>query len=299
MILKLTFTNHKLENKTFTFQLHDRRYVRAFKEVNEKWINSRPTKLPEYNAKWFLATTQEDFEEKIFEIREHVETIDSLGIIEIGSSLIDENISRDELNRLHEEFHKYIEENPNPPRDSIEAKIAKLCHRLNDLVHLTEGAWYSRYRENPELRVIATGLEHMHVPYEDEDYQFKENVLREGTLYIGYATPGKNLHHCVQDDDMSVIEQGLVRPSQGISCEIHFEITGQSVITDQTETQEIEKFDTWCEENNVLSYGYDYTLPIHRPGWMPLGSIVEDIEEFKLFIENKEAKISNIEFEGF
>lgn len=299
MKFHIDFINYKQERKTFSFDLFDRRYVRVFKEVNEKWKNSRPSKLPEYNAKWFLPTSQEDFLERIYEIKKHVETIDSLGVVEIGSSKINENITREELNRLHEEFHKYIEIKPKPPADSAEAQVARLCHKLNDLVHLTDGALDNKSRNNPESRLIATALEHSHLPYEEEDYQFKEAVRRKGTLYVGYATPGKNLHHCFQDNDMSVVKQGLVRPSQGISCEIHFEISGQPNITEQTEINVIENFEIWCEANNVLSYGYDFTLPIHRPGWMPLGTITGGIEEFQSFINNKEAVIADFRFEGF
>lgn len=299
MKFHIDFINYKQEHKTFSFNLYDRRYVRAFKEVNEKWISSRPSKLPEYNAKWFLAASEEDFLEKVKEIKKHVETIDSLGVVQIGSDKINENITHEELNRLHEEFHKYIEIKPAPPQDSVEAQVARLCHKLNDLVHLTDAALSNKDQDNPTSRVIATALEHMHVPYNEEDYQYKECVRKKGTLYIGYATPGKNLHHCYQDNDMSVVKQGLVRPSQGISCEIHFEITGESNTPEITEKNEITKFDAWCEANNVLRYGYDYKLPIHRPGWLPLGSIIGGIEEFNSFIDNKEATIADFKFEGF
>lgn len=299
MKFHLDFINYKQDRKTFSFNLYDRRYVRAFKEVNEKWINSRPSKLPEYSAKWFLAATDEDFLERVNEIKKHVETIDSLGVVHIGSDKINENITQEELNRLHEEFHKYIEIKPKPPADSVEAQVARLCHRLNDLVHLTDGALSSKGTSNPTTRVIATALEHMHVPYEEEDYQYKECVRREGTLYVGYATPGKNLHHCSQDNDISVVKQGLVRPSQGISCEIHFEITGESDNPELTEINAIEKFEIWCEAYNVIDYGYDYTLPIHKPGWLPLGTIIGGIEEFNSFINNKEAIIADFRFEGF
>jgi len=290
MILDIDFLNHRDVKKTFSFRLNNRRYTKAFREVNEKWINSRPSKLPEYNAKWFLITSEQDYIDKINQIKKHVDTIDSLGIIHIGSSNINLDITKKELNRLHEEFHRYIEDNPHPPGDSDEAKVARLCHKLNDLVHLTEGAVGNRNRKNQATRLIATSLEHMHVPYEDEDYQYKEFVRKQGTLYVGYATPGKNLLHCYQDNDKSVIEKKLVRPSQGISCELHFEISGV------TNNEEVQKFDKWCEDNNVLDYGYDYRLPIHRPGWLPLGTIHNGIEAFESFIENKEAKIINLRF---
>lgn len=296
MILEVDFKNHNQEQKTFSFLLHDRRYVYAWKDLNLEWISNRPTQKPEYSAKWFLSSTEQDFVDKLEEIKLHVEKIDELGVTTIGSDKINPNITREELNRLHEEFHKLVEIYPDRDPNSPEGITAQLCHRLNDLVHLTEIAWKNKDEANPDKRVIATAKEHMHVPYEVEDYEFFTTTPIRGALYMGYATPGKNLYHCYCDRDISVIQNKLVRQSQGISCEIHIEITGKESINKWDERYIQADFYEWCEENKVKEYGYDYKLPIYNPGKLEIGHMVEDVGLFEEFLNNKPADILNLRF---
>lgn len=296
MILEIDFVNHQGTPATFSWNLFDKRYTQAFKKVNENWIASRPTKLPEYVEKWFVASTEEDFIKILEEIKNKVIEIDKIGVINIGSTKITKDITREELNRLHEIFHQFIEDYSYVNRNSLAGKTAKLCHNLNDLVHLTEDAWSNKRKKQPETRIIATAVEHMHVPYEEEDYQYFEDTRIAGSLYIGYATPGKSLYHCHRDNDMSVIKKQLVRQSQGISCEIHIEITGKDSVDVKYENQIGKEFDDWCQTNKVKDHGYDYTLPIYRPGRIPLGRMIQTPIDFETFINNRPGNIKDLRF---
>lgn len=295
MILEVSFKNNVGDIKDFQWELYNRRYVNAFIEVTKTWLESRPNNLPTYSEKWFISSTQEDFDELLTKIKTHVETIDSLGSVHIGSSQINSEITREELNRLHEEFHKYVERVDVDYNDPAVSKTAALCHKLNDLVHLTEIAWMNKDGQG-DCRVIATAEPHLHVPYEEEDYNYFSATPVAGELYAGYATPGKNLYHCYCDDDLPVIEKKLVRQSQGISPELHFEISGKESIDKHNELAVLQGYYEWCEVNKVKSYGYDYTKPEYRPGKLPLGKIINNLTEFKSFIGNKQGKIMNVKF---
>lgn len=298
MNLEILFENQEGVRKWFKWEMFDRRHSYAWADLMTKWKETWPEGVPTFKdgGKWFLSATEEDFKSYIKEIKELVERIDSIGEHYVGSQDIHENITRTELNRIHEEFHKYVEtcdkETSNPKIRETEA----LCHRLNDLVHLTEIAEVNRHKQRPDKRVIATATPHMQVDYDEQDYNHFETTMRKGYVYVGYATPGKNLYHCFCDNDVPVVEKKLVRQSQGLSNELHIEFDGATEIDQQFENQHKSAFYEWCEKNNVRDYGYDYTQPQYNPGRIPLAKPLDDMDDLILHLGLKPGKIVDIKF---
>lgn len=296
MILTIVFENYKGEEKSFDWEMVETRYARAWKDLMLNWKDQWKLGVPEFKDKWFISSTNEDFSNYIKQIKELVEIIDSLGEHYVGSADIHDDITREELNRIHEEFHKYVE---TCEKDSPNAKVREteeLCHRLNDLVHLTEIAEKNRHQIRPDKRIIATATPHMQVPYEEEDYEHFKCSMLAGWIYVGYATPGKNLFHCFCDDDMPVVEKELVRQSQGLSNEIHIELDGMDNVDPTYERGIKSNYYNWCKKNDVKKYGYDYTKPIYNPGRIPLAKPVGDIDDLVYFFGLRQGKIINLYF---
>lgn len=290
MILTIKFKNHKGEDTTFDWTLVDTRYAKEWKSLMLNW-KSTWIDGPKFKDKWFISASHDDFIRCVNLIKQLVDRIDSLGQHYVGSSKIDENITQEELNRIHEEFHKYVEK---CEKNSLIPEIREteeLCHRLNDLVHLTEISEKNRKQENPEKRIIATALPHMQVDYDESDYDHYVSTKCAGWIYVGYATPGKSLYHCFSDNDTEVVKHQMVRQSQGISNEIHIELTGKQEIDLTEEARTRELYYKWCEVNDVVKYGYSFKLPIYRPGRLPLAKPNGDINTLIKFFDWKEGLI--------
>ena len=293
----VTFRNHKNDEMRFKWELFDRRYTTAWSELMLDWKSKWKDGVPQFKDKWFISSTNEDFLNYIKEIKQHVERIDSIGQHYVGSEKINENITREELNRIHEEFHKYVETCEKNSDNPDIRETEELCHKLNDLVHLTEIAEKNRHLPNPDKRIIATATPHMHVDYNDTDYEHFTCTMCKGWIYVGYATPGKNLFHCFCDDDIPVVEKNLVRQSQGLSNELHIELDGLNDIDSMYESGVTKKYYEWCKENDVEKYGYEYTKPIYKPGRIPLAKPIDNVDDLVKFFESRQGKIIDINFE--
>lgn len=299
MTLEILFENLENNEKWFKWEILDRRYAYAWVDLMVEWKKTWEGQSPTFKdgGKWFLSATEEDFRSYINEIKILVDKIDDIGEHYVGSQDIHENITRFELNRIHEEFHRYVEmcdkETLNPKVRETES----LCHRLNDLVHLTEIAEKNRHEKRPDKRVIATATPHMQVDYDVSDYEFFETTMRKGFIYLGYATPGKNLYHCYCDNDISVIENKMVRQSQGLSNELHIELdTPNTEIDTNYESWVMENYYKWCEDNNVKDYGYNYTDAIYNPGRIPLAKPIDSMDDLVFHLGLKPGKIKDLKF---
>jgi hypothetical protein len=297
MKLIITFKNFRGEIMDFSWELFDKRHSYAWVDLMKEWKTKWRDGIPEFKDKWFISSTNEDFLNYIKQIKIHVDRIDSIGQHYVGSENINEDITREELNRIHEEFHKYVEtcEKDSPNRDIRETE--ELCHKLNDLVHLTEISEKNRHQIRPDKRIIATAVPHMQVDYDESDYDNFTCTMCRGWIYVGYATPGKNLFHCFCDDDMSVVEKGLVRQSQGLSNELHIELDGEENIVSEYEYGIKEKYYKWCVDNKIEDYGYNFRNSKYNPGRIPLAKPIGDIDDLVYFFGLKQGEIIDLNFE--
>lgn len=297
MILTIEFENSQQEKFSFDWELLDASYATRWAKLMLEWRDLWRDGVPEFKDKWFISSNEDDFCAYIEKIKLLVDKIDKIGEHHIGSANINLDITREELNRIHEEFHKYVELSSNKKRKSKKVKeTEELCHQLNDLVHLTEIAEKNRHESNPDKRIIATAIPHMQVEYEDADYDAFTSTMCKGWIYIGYATPGKSLFHCFSDNDMAVVEHGMVRQSQGLSNEIHIELNGEDAIDPLIEEKTKTQYYTWCEENNIKNYGFDYTNPIYNPGRIPLAKPISNVDDLLKFFNSTQGKITNLYF---
>lgn len=298
MILTIKFLNYKNEEILFKWKLVDKSYAVRWSNLMNSWKETWINGVPRFKDKWFISSSNQDFLDYIEKIKNLVDLIDSIGEHYVGSEHITENISRDELNRIHEEFHRYIEKvkSISDKTDTIQ-QTEELCHQLNDLVHLTEIAKKNQTEQQPDKRIIATSLPHMQVDYEEEDYDSYVSSMCEGWIYVGYATPGKSLFHCFSDNDVQVVKDQLVRQSQGLSNELHIELSGKDKVDLNFEKEIKDKFYSWCEEHQVVDYGYDFRNSIYNPGRIPLAFPIDDVSTLIKFFDSKQGSIVDILFE--
>lgn len=294
--LKIDFVNHWNEKTSAFWQMVPTPYADRWASLMLEWKKSWEGHRPTWDDKWFIALTQQDYEEILSEIQVTVTRVNDLGKYHLGDTQIDANISQQELNRLHEAFHAFIERPQKNFSDLKEKETEDLCHQLNHLIHLAEGAAYNRQAKNPSLTIIATPKKHMHMDYEEQDFFASQVTRLAGWIYVGYATPGKSLYQCYLDNDLSVVKNKMVRQSQGLSNELHIQLTGEKFLNQNYEHEVKHKFYEWCRKNLVDRMGINFYEPRYYPGRIPLAEPLEDPNRLIQFFRGKKGEITDLEF---
>ena len=149
-----------------------------------------------------------------------------------------------------------------PDTDEIK-EMWTLATRMNTLIHKMEGnasiegtQWYQALFDQPT--VIRTELDDNLLAEAVEDYE-------ENKIYIGYGETGKNLHHAVQLNEIDLVKRQMVQPQRSILTEFFVALGGDMPLR-------WDRYEQWCIENNVESYGYDYKNPKYWGKW-PIGEI--------------------------
>ena len=290
------FVNHKNQVMNFRWRILDRGYARRWLEVMKAWKASWPSAAPNWIEKWFVAATDEDFSALLDSLRKHVEKVDQLGAYTIGFNMETGKDVVAELNRLHRAFHQYIERTDLDLNNTKVIETINLCHRMNDLVHLCEAAYQNTLSPFQSFCIIGTGQPHMQVPYETEDFKFCTTSRVSGWLYLGYATPGKTLFQCFEDQDAEVVHHRLVRPSQGIANEFHFELQGQSDFDSGRDEEIRKKYYEWCDKIGAEKFGYNCRDEVNNPGRIPLAEPVDDISRLLHHIGGRIGYIKSLDF---
>jgi len=133
-----------------------------------------------------------------------------------------------------------------------------LACRMNTLIHKMEGSatlegsqWFQALFDKPTI--YRTDLDDALLAEAVEDFE-------EHKIYIGYGETGKNLHHCFQFNETDLVHRKMVQPQRSILTEIFLVLNGEMPLR-------WEKFEEWCIENDVESYGYDYKNPKYYGKW--------------------------------
>lgn len=174
----------------------------------------------------------------------------------------EQDITRELLNRLHEQFHMVEEEilkDPAREKDVTMFDLREQFRTVNYLIHNLESLLDNAVSLSHWVWQVDTDLQNR-VALTDEmrrefRWQYFNNYHPCG-LVLGYATIGKHLGHAFWDNDIEIIERNMLRPQLNIHTETimvyedkqRFDSPQQA---DQAHQQHIQDITDWLQANNI------------------------------------------------
>jgi hypothetical protein len=166
------------------------------------------------------------------------------------------------LNYLHLQFHKFT--------DNSEQKTAYTpLSELNLIIHKIEAVLQNKSMAcgfHLEWEYSPTALKLVNIENMDW-YQHWTLDGRFGDMTLGYHTIGKNLWMCYRDNDVNLVQTGMVRPQKTISSEVNL-LFGNRIQHNNTNRNFL-RMCKWMEDNNLNQY-VDMTKPYNRAVGQPL-----------------------------
>ncbi len=196
----------------------------------------------------------------------------------VAMPTIPSKLTQASLNRIHESFHVVEEKlmaEAQAFSKSLDLEVRNVLREINNVVHEIEAM---DYKSNPgsAYMVFLVG-----------NFRFQERTvlnseLRKRCIYeftndssvkllCGYATIGKNLLHCVYDNDPELVRSNLLRPQLSLSTETIWayepNILTKKEQEEQQRTYELQ-VKKWIADNN-LSAHVGAEDPIHLNSVQP------------------------------
>lgn len=216
------------------------------------------------------------------------------------------------LNQLHYEFHR-LEETVaiqkwriiNGSYDPLQIVNVSI-HKLEQMVALFRGvdnigrkadislmSSFFIHRTDPKLgSVISTRT----IP--EHFYQYWNHDDAFGVLLLGYHTIGKNLFHCYRDNDVELVQRGMVRPQiiLGTEAQLVFSKLPPENCAGQ-QAQYLREMHQWVKNNHLESF-VDLNDPKHNLGQQPmLGKIQTNINRQEISDLFEHYQIETVELE--
>ncbi len=273
MKLHFELQNNEGDRKAFTYQLSESAAAKKFIQVTSealKFADNYP-----HGFSFGHRPSLADLELRVERMNELIAQINREAIVTIEGELVAASkLSQERLNYLHLRFHEFMEQLEDKNLNNITTTALK---ELNILIHQIE-----QNRSALDSPVFTQYLIFLlrktkDIAMSEEDHLAKTLELHYGDLMLGYCTIGKSLFHCYKDQDLELIKSKMVRDQEIIRTEVVCTFPQKDDDRDKA-AQETTKFYQWCEQNQVREYGYDYRLPIHRPGNVPLGRLIQDYD---------------------
>lgn len=182
----------------------------------------------------------------------------------------------DTLNLLHEYFEDASNYNNMHGRNRI-ADLYVLLEKINFLVHRMEGGYSNKHKYILVVRSSSIPRSKYYT-LQPNDYSMFEPVV-QGSLYIDYATVGKDFFNCVFSDDVELVKSNKISPQLYITPSMTFKISNQHEEDDvETIAEEMTAFARhWVETNNLESY-VNLDDPNHSYGRIKLGTLSDGYE---------------------
>ena len=155
-----------------------------------------------------------------------------------------DKINRENLNQLHKQFHFYEEAH----QDEV-GRHRKAYQDLNYMIHSIEtmlaessNTQYAVWASEPYSHSIP--IDNSIRPY----WSTKTLVRPPGSLYLGYATIGKNLRHVYMDNDVQLVLEDGIRPQQAITSEVLLFCDSARMLDSNVQNILIQR---WAKNNNL------------------------------------------------
>jgi hypothetical protein len=177
----------------------------------------------------------------------------------------DSNIDHSKLlNYLHLQFHEFSEQKQNYTTDHTPlTELNLIIHKIEAV--LQEGPRSCGFYLTWEHLPTAPGIIHI----EDMDwYQLWTTSKRFGDMTLGYHTIGKNIWMCYKDNDVSLVQDGMVRPQKTISSEVNLMFRSDNLNVSNNNINFLHMY-KWMENNNLMQY-IDMTKSYNRAIGQPL-----------------------------
>jgi len=197
------------------------------------------------------------------------------------------------LNHLHYEFHRFEEAVANEPWRVVNKTFDPL-QIVNVLIHKLEqmtNTWFAGCEPDKTL-LVSTFFVHRVNSYDGnpvlairpiptELYQYWNHGDVFGVLLLGYHTIGKNLFHCYKDNDVELVQRGMVRPQIILGTETQLVFSKWQHRTGQ-QAQYLREMHQWVKDNHLESF-VDLNDPKHNLSQQPvLGKIQNNIDRQKI-----------------
>lgn len=219
-----------------------------------------------------------------------------------------ENLELFKLNRLHEIFETEMVRITNLVASkqltlSIEEwdNVWLKLQTVNMIVHYNENLTNNRgtVREFIESLKPAyfTALKweephNSYVALDNEDYKHFTLVEEPGTLWLDFATVGKDLFHCFCTNDKELVESRMVSPQEELKPWVSY---SWKSVSKETAEKTLNEFNNWLNINYYDSLLNVSSEPKYTPGRHPLGKCIshnfKNDNEFKEAIVAKTPKI--------
>ena len=250
-----TYWKHKDTEKVLSFDIIDNPISRKFIKVVKNRIDNKDN--------FVLPTTQNHYVFPMFISKKAMydDMLKQFDIVKDTAKDINipkyEDINQKVLNDLHELFHISHDAFMDKIQDNVDekGKIMQAWERINHIVHQYEASigtqnWhfvinFGKYNSYAET-IDETDRQYFDKAHTNN----KINNDKKVVLKAGYATVGKNLLHCAEDNDVSVVKNNLVRPQKNIT---------ESVIIEPVNTESIKvssqhKIKNFIKKNNLQEY---------------------------------------------
>ena len=250
-----TYWKHKDTEKVLSFDIIDNPISRKFIKVVKNRIDNKDN--------FVLPTTQNHYVFPMFISKKAMydDMLKQFDIVKDTAKDINipkyEDINQKVLNDLHELFHISHDAFMDKIQDNVDekGKIMQAWERINHIVHQYEASigtqnWhfvinFGKYNSYAET-IDETDRQYFDKAHTNN----KINNDKKVVLKAGYATIGKNLLHCAEDNDVSVVKNNLVRPQKNIT---------ESVIIEPVNTESIKvssqhKIKNFIKKNNLQEY---------------------------------------------
>ena len=286
------------KQQTLSFDIFDDPISQSWCEVVERKIRLGDT-APQGYSNHGVFPAQENREDIAKELAEHVSVAKEFRPeLEWPKDIYD--IDQDKLNYLHERFHETEENffrNQYGPLDTPEdfQRVKDAFIKINHLIHSLERViqWEnlpSRFKKNRQsYYVLNFGIykESLFNPVTSDmrkyfKHQYHSNQ-KNVHLLLGYNTIGKNLSHCANDNDYTVVKDNMIRPQMHIGSEAILVVRYGKWPTTQADVnlrqkKEIKKIKDFVKRNNLESY-LKWYKPEYLYGVQPQIGVVSDFHD--------------------
>jgi hypothetical protein len=271
--MRNTFLEVKIKDKFD--QHHYLTYKIQRTQLAVRWLNLTKANLANANHKIdsvFNNRTSADVPEITDKINQIVLKINQLYDKSLPTYSIIDNAK---LNYLHEEFEIFgerLDELHMSGKFSYE--LQDKFFALNEHIHMCEDAIVTEPNKWGGFGVLydihPIGL---HLNVTEADKLLLESGFTWGRLYLGYNTLGKDWMAVSKDNDLEVINRGMVKPQKRFAAESWLNFNG-----DQEESNKVSSFIDWYSK---LPSDTQKKVPLHNLnqltfGRFPIGQVVID-----------------------